>query len=101
MANVTNGLQVEIGDQRLEIRTEVEPDFVQEVVAFVNRRLDEVSRRHPGHSNLNVALLACMNVAGELIRTRRKEEQKKESLKKKIRSLIQAVDLGKFPLSCA
>jgi cell division protein ZapA len=68
---------VSIFGKEYTLRGAADADYVREVAAFVDLRMNEVARGTPVASTARVAILAAVNIADELLREqkRRLEDQ--------------------------
>lgn len=89
--NVKKGIEVSILGQKIVVKTDQDEAFVAEVAALVNRKIGEVVQGARGSSNLMVALLACLNIAGEYLKVKRQGQKKEGHLKEKLRMLVEMV----------
>ncbi len=85
--------EISIMGQKFSIRSESNDDYVQEVAGFVDGRINEVMSSTKSVASLNVAILAAMNIADEYFKFRRDRESKSNQAEKKIKDLIELVDL--------
>lgn len=63
-----NRVTVEIWGQQVTLRTQNDPEYVQRLARFVDRRMDTIAQKNPRLSTSQVALLAAINVADELFK---------------------------------
>ncbi len=88
-----SALQVSIMNQTFSIETDATEKHVNQVASLVNKKIREIQTQAKSASSLNVALLACMNIADELISQQNKNEDKKLLAEKKLQDLLEIVDL--------
>ncbi len=62
------------------LRGAADADYVQEVAAFVDRRMNEVAKGASVASTARVAILAAINIADELFREQRKRIEDQATL---------------------
>lgn len=86
-------IEVHIMGQKFLVRSESDEHYVSRVAEFVNEKVTEISRKTQSIPSLNVAILAAMNIADEYLRMRDKKEQIFQSVEKRIRGLIELIDL--------
>lgn len=79
--------------QKFLVRSESEEHYVSRVAEFVNEKVMEIARKTQSIPSLNVAILAAMNIADEYLRMREKKEQTFQTVEKKIRNVIELIDL--------
>jgi len=65
-------VKVDIFGKTYTLRGDADPDYVQEIAAFVNERMNEVAGKSAVASTTKVAILAAVNIADELFREQRK-----------------------------
>ena len=68
----TETVEIEIGDQIFNLRSENGVEKLKELAEFVNRKLKEVDDKNP--ANLRVALLTLLNISEELFDERKKQK---------------------------
>ncbi len=66
---------VNIYGQAYTLKGGADPDYVQDIAAFVDERMKEVSENAPPSSTTKVAILAAVNIADELFREQQKRIQ--------------------------
>jgi len=66
----TRVVHVEIHGQRYAIRSELAPQYVAELAALVDEKMQLASRELTTTDTLRVAVIAALNIADELVRTR-------------------------------
>lgn len=85
--------EISIMGQKFMIRSESNDEYVQEVAGFVDEKISEVMSSTKSVASLNVAILAAMNIADEYLKFRRERDAKSNQAEKKIKDLIELVDL--------
>lgn len=66
----TRVVNVEIHGQRYAIRSELEPQYIGELAAFVDEKLRLTAREVQTTDQVRIAVLAALNIADELFRAR-------------------------------
>jgi cell division protein ZapA len=66
----TRVVHVDIQGQRYAIRSALDPKYVTDIAAFLDQRMETAGRELPTADALRVAVLAALNIADELFRTR-------------------------------
>jgi len=66
-----NRVSVEILGEEYVMKAAAPSEYIKEVAAFVDERMKGISREYPGLGARKVAVLTCLNLAHELIQTRR------------------------------
>ena len=65
-------VKVDIFGKTYTLKGEADPDYVQKVAAFVDKRMNEVAGNSSVASTAKVAILAAVNIADELFREQQK-----------------------------
>ena len=65
-----NSVKVEIYGSEYRIRGDADPDSIKEIAHYVDSKMREVTSETSLGSSLKVAILAALNIAGELFRER-------------------------------
>ena len=81
-------VEVHIYGQKYVIRSESSEEYVREVASLVDRKMREVAQRGRSVSTLNVAVLAALNIADELLKSSRDNEE----LLKRIKDQTERLD---------
>jgi len=63
-------VDVEILGQRYAIRSEAPPDYVRQLVAYVEKRVQEIRGDAPGQDATKVLVLTALDITDELFRLR-------------------------------
>ena len=81
-------VEVYIYGQKYVIRSESSEEYVREVASLVDTKMREVAQRGRSVSTLNVAVLAALNIADELLKSSRDNEE----LLKRIKDQTERLD---------
>jgi cell division protein ZapA len=63
-------VQVDIHGQRYPIRSDLDPQYVAELAAFVDEKMRQVSLELASADPVRLAVVAALNITDELFRTR-------------------------------
>ncbi|MDO8681545.1 MAG: cell division protein ZapA [Acidobacteriota bacterium] len=63
-------VQVEVHGQKYPIRTQLDPQYVEELAAFVEQRMRLAANTSPSSDIVGLAILAALNITDEFFRTR-------------------------------
>ena len=85
-------VHVEVHGQRYPIRTTLDPSYVQDLAAYVDRRLDLAADASPSTDTLGLAVLTALNIADELFRIRIEHDGKAGSVSARAAALERIVD---------
>src|SRR5262245_2122690 len=70
MADKPSAVHVEIFGQTYAVQAGTEPGYVEQLAAFVDGQMREVSRAAGAVDSVRIAVLAALNIADELFRAR-------------------------------
>jgi cell division protein ZapA len=70
MTNQMSSVTVQIYGAEYRIRGDADPEYIQEIAHYVDRKMREVTDETALGSSLKVAILAALNIAGELFNER-------------------------------
>ncbi len=85
-------VQVEIHGQRYPIRSGLDPAYVVELAAYVDKKMRAASDAAPSTDILGLAVLIALNLADECFRARQQESSSHGQLNERARHLEQLVD---------
>ncbi len=80
MAEKPSLVHVQVFGQTYAVRAGADPGYVENLAAFVDGRMKEVSRTSGAVDSVRIAVLAGLNLADELFRLRRDLEQAQHEL---------------------
>jgi cell division protein ZapA len=63
-------IHVDIHGQRYALRTELDPQYISEVAAYLDDKMRQAARELTTSDPLRVAIVAALNLADELFRAR-------------------------------
>jgi cell division protein ZapA len=78
--------------QRYPIRTTLDPQYVQDLAAYVERKMRAASESSPGSDTVGLAVLTALNIADEFFRSRDLRSTETESLTLRATELERIVD---------
>jgi cell division protein ZapA len=70
MSQDSRVVTVEIGGQRYPIRSSLDATYVAELAAYIDEKMRLAARETTSGDSLKIAVLAALNVADELFRSR-------------------------------
>lgn len=85
-------VEIEILNQKYRIKTEAEPEWVNEVADFVKEKINEVVTSKAPVNKEKAAVLAALNIAGELLQLKKSTEQYKDHVSRQSQELIKLID---------
>ena len=83
---------VDIGGQRYPIRSGLDPAYVVELAAYVDKKMRAASDAAPSTDMLGLAVLVALNLADECFRAREMESWSNGQLNERTLRLEQLVD---------
>jgi cell division protein ZapA len=90
---VKNPVEISVMGQKLQIRSDSDEAYVEEIADFVNKKISDIQSKTKSVASTQVLILTAMNIADEFIRFKRENGTKKEEVAKKIESIIEHIDL--------
>lgn len=91
MANETRVVRVSILGVEYSIEGDADPDHTREVARYVDGKMREVMALLPTQPLQNVAILASMEIADELLRARRNHEETAASVDERIARMVDSL----------
>jgi cell division protein ZapA len=85
-------VKVEIYGSEYRIRGEADPERIQEIAHYVDSKMREVTHETALGSSLKVAILAALNIAGELFGERDDRNRLLAQVQERAEELTQAID---------
>lgn len=85
-------VHVEIQGQRYPIRTTLEPKYVQDLAAYVDRKMALATDASPSSDILGLAVLSALNIADELFRSRNQQVDEVGAITERALALERIVD---------
>jgi len=83
---------VDIAGQRYPIRSGLEPAYVAELAAYVDKKMRAAAETAPSTDTLGLAVLVAMNLADEYFRARQNESSSQGQINERALRLEQLVD---------
>lgn len=91
-ARADDVVEVEIHGQRYPIRSALDPAYVRDLAAYVNRKVQLASERSPASDTVGLAVLVALNIADEVFRAREQLRQGEGTHEARTRQLERMVD---------
>ena len=85
--------EVVIMGQKFMVKSESNDDYVVQIARYVDDKINEVIENTKSVASINVAILAAMNIADELLKIKRDNGDKFQTVEKKIKDLIELIDI--------
>ena len=77
-------VKVTIYGTEYPVKGDADPDYIQEVAAYVDSKMREVANSLTVKSTTKVAILAALNITDELFSRRRSDDEESEELETRI-----------------
>jgi cell division protein ZapA (FtsZ GTPase activity inhibitor) len=85
-------INIEIGGQRLNIRSDRDSAFVQHLARYIDHKLEELQNAAPTMPMNKLLILASMTVAEELFESREELRQMRRQLKDTTQTMFDLID---------
>lgn len=96
MSDTENGdmssVKVKICGSEYRIRGDADPECIQEIAHYVDSKMREVTSETSLGSTLKVAILAALNIAGELFREREDRNRLLAEVQERAEELTRSLD---------
>ena len=87
-----HSIEVQLLGQRVALKSQENPEFVQEVVDLVTLKLQQAERRVKGSAAHQVALLALMDLAEEFLKAKRLVVDHQNKINEKSEELLGLIE---------
>jgi len=87
-----NSYNIRILGQEISVLSDSEDEQVAEVVQFLNKKMEEILRSGNGLKNLNVAILAALNISEEFLKLKGINRELCYQLESRSEKLIQLIE---------
>jgi len=94
MDGSTRVVHVEIHGHRYPIRSGLDPTYVAELAAFVDSKMQLAAKECPQGDTLKIAVLAAINIADEMFRSRDEVRDRDSGLAQRAEELERMLDLA-------
>ena len=88
-----HSVEVKVLGQTYTIKTDAEESHIQRVVDYVNEKIEEILRKTKTISSLNVAILAALNIADDLLKEREKRKAFLREVELRSKDLVEKIDM--------
>ena len=85
-------VQIEVHGQKYPIRTQLDPQYVEELAQFVEARMALASKASPSSDAVGLAILTALNITDEYFRMRNNASQDSGTIEAKTAALERMVD---------
>lgn len=85
-------IKVTIFGREYPVTSEGDGSSVREVASYVDGKMNELSTEAGGLPSGRVAVLACLNIADELLRLQRIDKSRRKALAERIDSIIEVIE---------
>src|SRR5687767_15987097 len=85
---------VDINGLRYPIRSQLDPAYVADLAAYVERKMQLAARESPAGDTLKIAVLAALNIADEYFRARQDGTLQRTGLAERALELERMLDLA-------
>jgi cell division protein ZapA len=92
-------IHVDIQGQRYAIKSTLDPKYVNDVAAFVDQKMERVGRELSTSDGVRLAVLAALNIADELFRTRQDSSGEASRLLARAADIERIVDAALLPIA--
>ncbi|HXG92584.1 MAG TPA: cell division protein ZapA [Blastocatellia bacterium] len=88
----TQSHRVVIYNQAYSLRSDHDPEYIQDLAEYVDKRMNEIARATMTVDSLRVAILAALQIADELFLARREKERTEEEIAERSQKYAELLD---------
>jgi cell division protein ZapA len=92
VANVSDGIRVQIYDQEYHMRGELDPEYIRKLAQFLDAKMRSIAERTHTVDSLRVAVLAALNIADEYHQLKAKYEVATKRVDEKVDEYSEVLD---------
>ena len=85
-------VQIEVHGQKYPIRTELDPQYVEELAQFVEARMAKAAKASPSSDAVGLAILTALNITDEYFRMRKAASSSSGTIAARTEALERMVD---------
>ncbi len=89
--------EFEILGQRYTIRSDASPEYIRELVAYMEAKVREIQKGAPSQDSLKVSILAALTIVDELFQAREGLAAQEADLARTIQGLIERLQAAVPP----
>ena len=86
-------IEIKIMGQMYTVKTDGNEEHLQEVARYVNEKMEEILRNTKSVSTLNVAILAALNIADDLLKEKERRKSLFREVETKSKDLVEKIDI--------
>jgi cell division protein ZapA len=90
----STAVRVTILGQEYPIRADADAEYIREVAAFLDDRLQTIYQDEPSRPLLKIAILTALNLSDELFTLRRENQELVERFERKVREFTDHLNRG-------
>jgi cell division protein ZapA len=84
--------EIKILGQQLAVLSDAEDEEVNNIVRYVNDKMEEIMKSSSGLRTLDVAILAALNISEEFLKLKGVSEDLRDHLERRSEQLIQLIE---------
>lgn len=85
-------VSVEVGGQRLNLKTDADEEYVRALAHLVNQKLADAKSGSRAVATQSLAILAAMSIADDLLQLRQRDAAFRKEVKQRSRLLLELLD---------
>jgi cell division protein ZapA len=89
---VKRSVSVEVGGQRLNLKTDADEEYIKALAKLVNQKLNEAKSGSRTVATQSLAILAAMSIADDLLQARQRDAAFRKEVKQRSRLLLDLLD---------
>ncbi len=85
-------VSVEVGGQKLNLKTDADEEYVRALARLVNQKLNEAKSGSRAVATQSLAILAAMSIADDFLQARQRDAAFRKEVKQRSRQLLELLD---------
>jgi cell division protein ZapA len=89
---VKRSVSVEVGGQKLNLKTDADEDYIRQIARLVNQKLNEARTGGRTIATQSLAILAAMSLADDLLQARQRDAAFRKEVKQRSRLILDLIE---------
>ena len=85
-------VNIEILGHKYRLKSDVDEEHIHKLVHYVNNHIDEVLKKSKTDKNIDVVILAILNITDDFFRLKKEMDLFQENFKNRFDKLIESID---------
>lgn len=86
-------VEIKVLGQTFTVKSDAEENHIREVARYVNEKIEEILAKTRTVSSLNVAILAALNIADDLLKEKERRKSMLDAIEAQSRELVERIEM--------